>query len=212
MNTFLPFANFTDCASVLDRARLGKQRLEVLQILRTLCGDSNGWESHPAVLMWESYEGALSLYGLEICRQWKSRGYEDNLYKEIKPYFDRFWKEDCMPPWIGYPQLHSNYRSVLLFKGMVDAYCSPIPGRSKNNWLKANGFPAKHNFKTITQLNTLRRFLCQQFQFGKASFASNWYEKFGWTERSDLNFEWPTYDVAIGGYRVGHRIIRGSVS
>ena len=36
MQTFLPFANFADSARVLDNKRLGKQRVEGLQILNTL--------------------------------------------------------------------------------------------------------------------------------------------------------------------------------
>ena len=33
MQTFLPFADFAETAAVLDHRRLGKQRIEVLQIL-----------------------------------------------------------------------------------------------------------------------------------------------------------------------------------
>ena len=36
MQTFLPYSNFHLTAEVLDRKRLGKQRVECLQILRTL--------------------------------------------------------------------------------------------------------------------------------------------------------------------------------
>lgn len=36
MQTFLPFPNFTMTALVLDQKRLGKQRVECLQILKTL--------------------------------------------------------------------------------------------------------------------------------------------------------------------------------
>jgi len=34
VRTFLPYPEFDRSAAVLDRARLGKQRVEVLQILR----------------------------------------------------------------------------------------------------------------------------------------------------------------------------------
>jgi hypothetical protein len=34
VQTFLPYADFAESARVLDRARLGKQRVEALQVLR----------------------------------------------------------------------------------------------------------------------------------------------------------------------------------
>ena len=36
MQTFLPYADFARCAAVLDPRRLGKQRVEVLQIMRAI--------------------------------------------------------------------------------------------------------------------------------------------------------------------------------
>ncbi len=36
MQTFLPYPDFARSAAVLDPARLGKQRVETLQILRAL--------------------------------------------------------------------------------------------------------------------------------------------------------------------------------
>jgi len=34
MQTFLPYPDFARCAAVLDPLRLGKQRVEVLQLMR----------------------------------------------------------------------------------------------------------------------------------------------------------------------------------
>lgn len=44
MQTFLPYENFNKTAQVLDRKRLGKQRVETLTIFRTLSGINVGWE------------------------------------------------------------------------------------------------------------------------------------------------------------------------
>ncbi len=52
MQTFLPDPDFTVSAQLLDTRRLGKQRVEALQVLRALTRESYGWKSHPAVLMW----------------------------------------------------------------------------------------------------------------------------------------------------------------
>ena len=40
MQTFLPYSNYPASARVLDNKRLGKQRVEVLQILKALAGES----------------------------------------------------------------------------------------------------------------------------------------------------------------------------
>lgn len=50
MQTFLPYPSFAESARVLDRQRLGKQRVEVLQLLRALTGQTKGWANHPAAL------------------------------------------------------------------------------------------------------------------------------------------------------------------
>ncbi|GAB3960278.1 hypothetical protein GCM10029978_009170 [Actinoallomurus acanthiterrae] len=66
MQTFLPYADFAATARVLDPRRLGKQRVEALQVLRGLTVPGYGWRHHPAVRMWAGYEEALTRYGLEI--------------------------------------------------------------------------------------------------------------------------------------------------
>ncbi|WP_234470062.1 MSMEG_6728 family protein, partial [Streptomyces sp. MBT70] len=71
MQTFLPDSDFRRSALLLDRRRLGKQRVEALQVLRGLTVPGYGWRRHPAVRMWSGYEEALVRYGLEICRVWR---------------------------------------------------------------------------------------------------------------------------------------------
>lgn len=78
MQTFLPYGkNFVKNAQVLDNKRLGKQRVENLQIINCLCGVSKGWRNHPAVRMWAGYEKALLAYQAAICSEWTDRGYKD---------------------------------------------------------------------------------------------------------------------------------------
>jgi len=59
VQTFLPYADFGESARALDTRRLGKQRVETLQIVRALTRPGNGWRHHPAVRMWRGYEEAL---------------------------------------------------------------------------------------------------------------------------------------------------------
>src|SRR3954470_18599534 len=59
MQTFLPVADFTDSARLLDTARLGKQRVETLQVLRALELPDYGWATHPVVRMWRGRAAGL---------------------------------------------------------------------------------------------------------------------------------------------------------
>lgn len=112
MQTFLPYSSFRNSAICLDRLRLGKQRLETMQILNTLLGLSDGWRSHPAVKMWRGYEAALWLYGQTMIGEWEARGYKNNM---VLP--GTFAAKDLkMPPWLGDERVHASHRSNLLRK------------------------------------------------------------------------------------------------
>ena len=52
MQTFLPYPSFEESSVVLDSPRLGKQRVETLQILRAVLLPSYGWQRHPVTQMW----------------------------------------------------------------------------------------------------------------------------------------------------------------
>ena len=83
MQTFLPYPSFAESARVLDRARLGKQRVETYQILRANAGLTRGWVHHPAAVMWRGHSAALAEYGAAMCREWIERGYNDTLLDKI---------------------------------------------------------------------------------------------------------------------------------
>ena len=115
MQTFLPYPDFEDSAAVLDTRRLGKQRVEVIQILSALKG-SSGWSNHPAVRMWRGYDNTLILYGLKICREWiEVRKHEDTCYEKLLKLYD-FNAPLLMPPWFGDEAFHISHRSNLLRK------------------------------------------------------------------------------------------------
>ncbi len=117
MQTFLPYADFDESARCLDRQRLGKQRVETLQILRTLLGHTDGWKNHPAVKMWRGYERCLLSYGLAMCREWVSRGYTDNCAGVMIDLEDWPPANACAKPfWLGNEGFHASHRSNLLRK------------------------------------------------------------------------------------------------
>lgn len=112
MQTFLTYPDFGRCAEVLDMRRLGKQRVEASQMLRTLRGQSQGWRNHPAVRMWHGYEDALGLYLNAMIAEWERRGYSNTL--ERYPLSENSQPE--MPPWLGDPEFHASHRANLLRK------------------------------------------------------------------------------------------------
>lgn len=128
MQTFLPSPIFPKSAALLDRQRLGKQRIENLQIMRALF-EGRGWTNHPAVKMWRGYEWALYMYQEAICLEWQSRGYRDTcLDKTQDLYFHhRDEGEDRVPKWIGWLAFHASHQSNLIRKD--PAYYRPLfPG------------------------------------------------------------------------------------
>lgn len=123
MQTFLPYASFRRSARVLDRARLGKQRLEVRQLLRALVGETAGYRNHPACRMWEDDLPALFSYGIAICDEWTRRGYTDNVAADLRAMIDvphhtlgELRDQDMLPWWFGSSTFHRSHRSNLLRK------------------------------------------------------------------------------------------------
>lgn len=77
MQTFMPRGtDYAQTAMDLDRARLGKQRLECKQII-TAHLTGVGWIHHPATEMWDGHTHELALYAQAMCHEWLIRGYQD---------------------------------------------------------------------------------------------------------------------------------------
>ena len=124
MQTFLPFPSFTDSARVLDRARLGKQRVECLQVLRAVTVPTYGWRNHPAAKMWRGFVPALAEYSLAVTDEWIAQGHADT----VRPQLLEFVGEPrVMPSWLGDPDFHRSHQSNLVRKD--PEFYSPIfPG------------------------------------------------------------------------------------
>lgn len=118
MQTFLPSEDFALSAMTLDRQRLGKQRVETLQIMKTLAGLSKngGWKNHPAVKMWRGHEDYLMLYQIAICEEWISRGYKDTCLWKTFDFLSQIEYPSTYPEWLGNEKIHSSHRSNLLRK------------------------------------------------------------------------------------------------
>ena len=118
MQTFLPYSDFEQSARVLDRQRLGKQRVETMQIMNVLAGLSDGWKNHPAVKMWRGYEVALFNYQDAIINEWNARGYKDLVCfnNTIAALVEMDSPGEGKPNWLGDERFHSSHRSNLLRK------------------------------------------------------------------------------------------------
>ncbi|MER5214950.1 MSMEG_6728 family protein [Streptomyces sp. NPDC002838] len=139
MQTFLPYPDFRASALVLDRRRLGKQRVEALQVLRGLILPGYGWRRHPAVRMWAGYEEALVRYGLEVCKVWCDQGHQDSCaatlvadlaaFRTDAPTRDqpRLAAAGELPPWLGEDAFHRSHRSALIRKDPA-TYAPLFPG------------------------------------------------------------------------------------
>lgn len=126
MQTFLPYPDYAKSAQCLDRQRLGKQRVEVLQLLKTL-QDGGAWSNHPAARMWRGYEVSLAAYGAIICDEWIRRGYRDTCYNKIKEFVLAFPDSSLgSPPWVGRESFHRAHQSNLVRK-LPDYYRRYFP-------------------------------------------------------------------------------------
>lgn len=144
MQTFVPYADFRRGAESLDDKRLGKQRVEALQIMQVLVRlrwnnaigeieefQPRGWRSHPAVLMWQGYEAALLAYQREVCGAWTARGFRDTCYPKTLGLITR-WAGGRVPAyvepsWLGDERLHRSHQSNLIRKD-ASYYAGRFPG------------------------------------------------------------------------------------
>jgi hypothetical protein len=127
MQTFLPYPDFAASAAVLDTKRLGKQRVETLQVVRALTVPGYGWQNHPAVLMWRGHLEALGRYGFVVVDAWLARGFGDTCAPSIRQDLagagvDRVRTQaelataGALPPWLGDAAVHRSHQSALLRK------------------------------------------------------------------------------------------------
>jgi hypothetical protein len=127
VQTFLPYPDFERSARVLDQRRLGKQRVECIQVVRGLTRSDYGWRHHPAVLMWKGHEEALGRYALTCCAVWVERGFADTCAATITQDLGthgvtrirtqaELAEVGALPPWLGDPAFHRSHQSALLRK------------------------------------------------------------------------------------------------
>jgi hypothetical protein len=120
LQTFLISKIPSETAEILDRQRLGKQRVEAVQILNVLTGKSEGWKNHPAVRMWVGHERfLLDEYLCAMIDEWAKRGYKNtkvNQHRIVLAWDLRNHHQTLQPPpWFS-DELFLSHKSNLLRK------------------------------------------------------------------------------------------------
>ena len=124
MQTFLPYADFRASAESLDPKRLGKQRVECLQIVRGLTVEGHGWRRHPAVTMWRGHLEALGRYSFTVCEVWTGA---DTVAESVRAELvgqglttvrtqAELAAAGALPVWLGDEAFHLSHRSALVRK------------------------------------------------------------------------------------------------
>lgn len=138
VQTFLPYPDFERSARSLDAKRLGKQRVECLQIVRGLTVPGYGWRHHPAVKMWRGHLEALGRYTLTCCEVWVEGERADSCaatvtvdlraagVTDIRGQAELAAADD-LPRWLGDPDFHLAHQSALVRKD-PDFYGPLFPG------------------------------------------------------------------------------------
>lgn len=119
MQTFLPLPSYTESAQILDTLRLGKQRVETMQIYLALTDRDYGWQNHPAIRMWRGFDVDLLNYGIAICAEWIRRGNEDST---MRFFLKRLLEAHqaglgvVRPAWLGDQKFHYSHQMMLISK------------------------------------------------------------------------------------------------
>lgn len=127
MQTFLPYPSFERSARSLDLRRLGKQRVEAIQVVRAATWPGYRWANHPVAQMWKGYEEALGCYGFACCAVWTEQGFSDTCQLTIATDLRSFGiplvrtqaelaEAGALPPWLGDDAVHRSHQSALVRK------------------------------------------------------------------------------------------------
>ena len=144
MQTFVPVSDsYAASVAVLDRSRLGKQRVETLQLITAITGlafpnareiaaghepgrifdrgPKRAWQRHPAALMWSQDVFGLVCYQRATCAEWANRGHKDTCLEKTEALLDEFSQRRTFslsewPNWWGDERVHDSHKANLVRK------------------------------------------------------------------------------------------------
>lgn len=180
MQTFLPYPDFEQSAKCLDNRRLGKQRVEVLQLLIALTSGPIQYFD-PIRANWFGYNGEYSD---------PSRDHGDNYFHWTMSRATPWYNHPAAKMWRGYEQALTDYGLAIINEWVARGYndtchdkiCDIVSIWSEDwNGNGAVNFPpwfGNDDFHAAHRSNLLRK-------------DPVWYGQFGWTEPNDLPYIWP---------------------
>lgn len=141
MQTFITDFDLEQSAQNLDNKRLGKQRVEAIQIANCLLIKESAWKNHPAVKMWKGYEIYLIRYIYLHLIEWEKRGYKNiecwkHYYNLLHAVTTKMYIQQCIqvnvfsksPEWLT-DRFIEAHRSNLIRKN--SAYYKPLFSKTK---------------------------------------------------------------------------------
>lgn len=109
------------------RCKRLKEKKKIMQL--------RGWVSHPAREIWRGHEKALAYYGLLICQEWASRGYQETTAPKIAVVAADFnWTG--WPAWMQDPEVHKQMKQSLRYKEVVQNANLVAQGKKPIWWYK----------------------------------------------------------------------------
>lgn len=195
MQTFLPYASYSDTARILDSNRLNSGINEALVLEKSLArfydlnrrGES-GWEGHTVAKFWVGHELQLARLGQAfaaefVYRPLKGADQAERLTQRKKRL--GFWTAmiemmednnfpDHLPLLIGQEDFHSAFRALLLYKDVQNVtYRSWKKGLYPDHACTRLLLPRKSSWKR-------NDYIAIWDYFGQPE--PSWYGQWGWTE------------------------------
>lgn len=107
--TFVVTTDLAENFRILDTQRLGKQRVEGMQLINAI-ENNKGWSQHPAARMWANNLDALKHYVNCCIYEWIQRGNENTMkYYEVPKFI-------VFPWWFSWNPLIQSHRAMLYRK------------------------------------------------------------------------------------------------
>lgn len=125
MQIFLPYPDVGTSLRILDKLRLGKQRVEAKQIIDSI-QNGGGWKHHPCIKMYRNYlEWLIRYYNFSL-NEYKYRG-GNNIKLTPLASVGAY----VQPTWLGENKFHLSHRSNLLRKAIDDRNGIASDGKNK---------------------------------------------------------------------------------
>lgn len=152
VNTFIVSDDYETTAKLLDYKRLGKQRVEAMQLINILENKTTtGWKNHPATKMWIGNVNELKKYTNAMITEWTDRG-----YKNTMKLYDTS-NEDTSTPWF------------VLWKPLQYSHMASLVRKNREYYLPLfkNKYPIKYSMYTYLWIGDFSPDLIIKIKKGK---------------------------------------------